>query len=246
MAKLRGFSGGLSGKHGNTVFRQRHGETIAGQYQPVVKNPNTARQLVARARFKLLTQISSTLKPALAIPQEGRRTPRNLFTHVNFPLTSIQSIEGSNMAAIAIPTIQLTKSNHEFLGVVNKIEYDTDTNSVIAIINNCDQYNSIGICIVAGASAVSSAIHPLRLKAQVIVPVDDRGSINKPIPVSLRSGETLYALFYGISDNPSGSREVYANGSTAPNLAILGSTTQANRAALIFTQTHGQAVTMPS
>ena len=101
MAKLRGFSGGLSGKHGNTVFRQRYGETIASQYQPIVSNPNTARQSQMRARFKLLSQISSTLKPALAMPREGRKNSRNLFTHVNFPLTSIQNIEGDGTLLVS-------------------------------------------------------------------------------------------------------------------------------------------------
>lgn len=246
MAKLRGFSGGLSGKHGNTVFRQRYGETIASQYQPVVSNPNTAQQTQMRARFKLLSQISSTLKPALAMPREGRKNPRNLFTHVNFPLTSIQSVEGNNVAAIAIPTIQLTKSNHEFLGNVRGLTYTTENNSVDVTLNECSQYKYVGVCIVAGASTMSSAIHPLRLKGYTKAAVDERGDANAVIPVPLRSGETLYALIYGVSEDSTGTREAYANGSTAPNLAILGSTTQANRAALIFTQTKGQAVQMPS
>lgn len=246
MAKLRGFSGGLSGKHGNTVFRQRYGETIASQYQPVVSNPNTAQQTQMRARFKLLSQISSTLKPALAMPREGRKNSRNLFTHVNFPLTSIQEVEGNQVAAIAIPAIQLTKSNHEMLAFVRNISYITEDNSVDVTLADCSPYKYVGICIVAGASAVSSAIHPLRLKAFTMASVDDRGDVNAIIPVTLRSGETLYALLYGVSEDSTGTREAYANGSTAPNLAILGSTTQANRAALIFTQTKGQAVQMPS
>ena len=143
MAKLRGFSGGLSGKHGNTVFRQRYGETIASQYQPIVSNPNTARQSQMRARFKLLSQISSTLKPALAMPREGRKNSRNLFTHVNFPLTSIQNIEGNNMAAIAIPAIQLTKSNHEWLGSIRDISYNPQTNHVeVGAYNLVNPYGS--------------------------------------------------------------------------------------------------------
>lgn len=246
MAKLRGFSGGLSGKHGNTVFRQRYGETIAGQYQPIVRNPNTARQSVMRARFKLLSQISSTLKPALAMPQEGRRTPRNLFTHVNFPLTSIQSVEGTNMAAITIPAIQLTKSNHEFQGVIRSAEYNPENHVVAVSLANCQPYSRVGICIVSGASTISSTIHPLRLKAWELVDIGENGRIEAAIEINVHAGELLYALFYGISEDTTGSRETYGNGNTIQNLAILGSTTQANRATLIFTQTYGIAVSMPS
>lgn len=246
MAKLRGFSGGLSGKHGNTVFRQRYGETIASQYQPVVSNPNTARQTQMRARFKLLSQISSTLKPALKMPREGRKNSRNLFTHVNFPLTSIQSVEGNNVAAINILAIQLTKSNHELQCNIQDMTYDARNNGVSVNISDCSQYKQIGVCIVAGASSISSAIHPLRLKGNALINVDDLGNATGVVPVTPRSGETLYALLYGVSEDSTGTRETYANGSTAPNLAILGSTTQANRASLIFTQTKGQAVTMPS
>lgn len=244
MAKLRGFSGGLSGKHGNTVFRQRYGETIASQYQPVVSNPNTLGQTQVRAKFKLLSQISSTLKPALAMPREGRKNSRNLFTHVNFPLTSMSSVEGKNEAEINILAIQLTKSNHEMLGSVSSIIYSAQVNQVEVHLTNCSQYKSIGICIVAGASSVSSAIHPLRLKAFTLADVDSDGIVAAEIPVSSNQQETLYALIYGISEATTGSRENYANGSTAPNLAILESTTQANRANLIFSQTKGVAVTM--
>lgn len=246
MAKLRGFSGGLSGKHGNTVFRQRYGETIASQYQPIVSNPNTASQTQTRAKFKLLSQISSTLKPALAMPREGRKNSRNLFTHVNYPLTSMSSIEGKNVAEIPITAIQLTKSNHELQFTIQTLEYRTNDESVAIGLQTNSQYNQIGVCIVAGASTASSTIHPLRLKGYAVFDVDNDGRIRDEIPVKINSGESLFALFYGISESETGTREVYDNSSTAPNLALLGSTSQANRANLIFTQTKGQAVTMPS
>lgn len=245
MAKLRGFSGGLSGKHGNTVFRQRYGETIASQYQPVVSNPNTVGQTQTRAKFKLLSQISSTLKPAIAMPREGRKNPRNLFTHVNFPLTTMSSIEGKNVAEIPITAIQLTKSNHELLVNILNVEYSNQSQSVQIMLANCNLYKQISVCIVAGASAASSAIHPLRLKNHAIFDVSPRGDLSEEIPVQINSGESIYALLYGISEDETGTREAYANSSTAPNLAILGSTTQANRANLIFTQTKGQPVAMP-
>ena len=39
---------------GDTVFKRRLGQTIASQYNPVIKNPKTAKQVAQRAKFKIM------------------------------------------------------------------------------------------------------------------------------------------------------------------------------------------------
>lgn len=63
--KQNGLIGNGHGKLGNTVNYVRGGQQITRVYQPVVLNPRTARQELARARFKLANNIMSRFKIAL-------------------------------------------------------------------------------------------------------------------------------------------------------------------------------------
>ena len=53
MAKMYGFSGKVTGKKGDAVFAVRNGEQIIRQYNPIVANPSTQKQVDARAALKL-------------------------------------------------------------------------------------------------------------------------------------------------------------------------------------------------
>ena len=67
--KVRGYIKG-SGKLGNIVCSTVAGETIARDYNPEVSNPNTETQVAQRAKFKLMSQLSSVMAPVIAIPKE--------------------------------------------------------------------------------------------------------------------------------------------------------------------------------
>lgn len=122
MGKIQGIVGGISGKMGNAVFRQRNGETVISQYQPIVKNPNTINQQNARAAFKLATQLSAIMAPAIGtmgtINRPARqRTARNGFVARNYPLISTTSDPTSAdkvTATIAMEKVQLTDSMKQF------------------------------------------------------------------------------------------------------------------------------------
>lgn len=88
--KLHGFVGGGTGKLGNSVFSQNAGRTIVRQYNPEVKNPNTARQQNSRARFTLAGDIAKQFAQALAIgrPRVGALTSRNQFTKDIIPVSA--------------------------------------------------------------------------------------------------------------------------------------------------------------
>lgn len=117
MARLAGIAGGLSGKIGSMVFRQRQGETIATQYQPVVTNPNTNAQQVSRVTFKLMSQLAAIMAPALGSlgvlsrpGRKGRPSQRNAFFAQNYNLVSTEDTENGKRASIPMEQLQLTSS----------------------------------------------------------------------------------------------------------------------------------------
>ena len=107
MAKMSGITGKLQGKYGNAVFRVRRGTQVMAQYNPQVENPRTKKQISARARLKLVSQLAAIYSPIIAIPREGSVTPRNIFTKINHKLTTFVD----DKAQIALAQVQLTKSS---------------------------------------------------------------------------------------------------------------------------------------
>lgn len=116
MARLQGITGGLSGKMGSAVFRQAGGQTIATQYQPVVKNPNTEGQQAQRAKFKLMSQLAAIMAPGFGtlgtIKRAGHGSPskRNAFTNLNFGLVTTQTTQNDVKAKIPMEQVKLTDS----------------------------------------------------------------------------------------------------------------------------------------
>lgn len=88
--KLNGLVGGGTGKLGNSVFSQNAGRTIVRQYQPEVRNPKTARQQDARARFAFFCGLSKKVATAIEIgfPRQGALTSRNRFGKLILPYTN--------------------------------------------------------------------------------------------------------------------------------------------------------------
>lgn len=107
MAKMSGITGKLQGKYGNAVFRVRRGVQVMAQYNPTVENPNTDKQIQARAKWKLVSQLASVFAKIIAIPRDGGKTPRNIFTQVNYSLLNFNG----DRAQIDLPYVQLTKSS---------------------------------------------------------------------------------------------------------------------------------------
>lgn len=105
MAKYNGGSV-LVGKVGSIVYRVRNGQTIASQYQPNVANPSTENQVQVRAKLKLLSQISASVSNVIAIARDGLKSPRNIFTKVNYQFTGY----ADDAANISLQDLQLTDS----------------------------------------------------------------------------------------------------------------------------------------
>lgn len=105
--KVRGYLKG-KGKLGNIVCSTVAGETIARDYNPEVANPNTEGQVEQRARFKLMSQLSSIMAPVIAIPKVKSQSSRNLFVKKNIGTTVYDGVQ----AAINLNKVQLTNGVH--------------------------------------------------------------------------------------------------------------------------------------
>ena len=116
MARLEGITGGLSGKMGSAVFRQSGGKTIASQYQPIVKNPNSEGQQNTRAAFKLMSQLAAIMKDGFGTmginerPARGRMSQRNAFFNLNYKLVTVTSDNQQVTATIPMEQLKLTSS----------------------------------------------------------------------------------------------------------------------------------------
>ena len=111
--KLSSILGQGRGKLGAAVFSSTNGQQVVRQYQPNVKNPNTVAQTMQRARFKLMTQIASSMAPVIAIPKSGAVTSRNMFVKKNMPLV----IGTEDGAQLVYENLQLTNGTRALPGI---------------------------------------------------------------------------------------------------------------------------------
>lgn len=107
MGKVTSLYGKTKGKIGSIVFSTSGGETIAREYNPHVANPNTMAQVNQRARMKLMSQLSASLSPVVAMRKEGLTSARNKFVQRNFGA----SYASGGVAQISYENVQLTSGN---------------------------------------------------------------------------------------------------------------------------------------
>lgn len=118
MAIMQGITGKLSGKMGSAVFRVRNGAQVVTQYNPIVKNPDTAGQQEARAKFKLLSQLGAIMESGFGTMAVTKRagksapTQRNAFMQLNYPIVAVDmSYDVPERAKIEMDKVQLTSSS---------------------------------------------------------------------------------------------------------------------------------------
>lgn len=107
MGKATALWGKTSGKVGALVYATSGGETIVREYNPNVANPSTTAQVDQRARMKLMSQLSASLAPSLAMQKNGLVSARNKFTKINFGNT--YALNG--VAQCSYENLQLTEGN---------------------------------------------------------------------------------------------------------------------------------------
>lgn len=110
MAKAGFWLQGARGKLNGAVIKGAAGGGTQISAISSPSNPNTARQVGQRAKFKLLSQLASNVAQIIAIPREGALSSRNQFVSIN----SANVMATNGVAQITLDNVQLTKSNLGF------------------------------------------------------------------------------------------------------------------------------------
>lgn len=105
--KLNGIAGTGTGKLGSQVYASVKGEQVVRQYQSKVSNPSTTKQVAQRGRMKLMSQLAAAMGSVIAIPRQGLKSSRNLFSKKNFQFI----ISEGGQAFAFLENFQLTDGN---------------------------------------------------------------------------------------------------------------------------------------
>lgn len=188
MGKIFGFAGKMKGKVGNVVFRIRRGTQVMSQYNPEVDNPNTDKQVAARSRMKLMSQLAAIYAKIIAMPRVGAVTSRNLFTKTNYPLSSANS----EKAIINLPKVQLTKSAREMPA------FTVTRSSGVEI--QCALIQAANFSRVVYAVVAKNANENLRVFASAVV--ENTENVENTFAVKLPyTAEAIVVYAYGVTDN---------------------------------------------
>lgn len=138
------------GKLGGVVYQQYEGMQIAREYQPVVKNPQTASQTENRAAFKLASQLLSQFKNVIVerlaktsiYIRKRRGIAVNRIMSVvaksdpDMPTALVDSvvntINEASISGLAAPAITTVSKTHSIVAessdtvVMTKADYDID------------------------------------------------------------------------------------------------------------------------
>ena len=183
--------GKTSGKVGGLVYATAGGETIVREYNPNVSNPSTTAQVDQRARMKLMSQISASLAPSLAITKTGLVSARNKFTKINFG----NSYALNGVAQCSYENLQLTEGN---LGLPQ----------IIVIGEVLDNSRTVGAAFLDEPSKnISRIVYCIYSKSQ-----EGKLSYISSQIVSNREKTTVGYFQSMFSDVPSGDIVVYAYG----------------------------------
>ena len=204
MARIFGLSGRITGRKGDAVFSVRKGEQIVRQYNPMVLNPNTEAQTVQRSKMKLSSQLGAIFANVIAIPGEGAKTSRNIFTKINFGLiTRDTSVEGIKVQC-DLPSLQLTKSGRAMIpfGAYRMAE---GRGIMVSLLENASEIYDRVVYVVMTIYADGSIAYR---QSEVVSTAGDNGRF------ALRLGDTtdnLLIYAYGIKDLSQNAKTMFQN-----------------------------------
>lgn len=218
MAIMQGITGKLSGKMGSAVFRVRNGAQVVTQYNPIVKNPDSAGQQEARAKFKLLSQLGAIMESGFGTMAVTKRagksapTQRNAFMQLNYPLVAVDmSADEPERAKIQMDKVQLTSSSRS----LGSIEGATSSVDVINIPDGVRSvrfvevtYRNVQVVDPETGSFIIKVRPEVKKIADVPVEVQEgvRGATYEPADGATLTGNTVLA--YGLIPTASGAGRV--------------------------------------
>lgn len=197
MARMQGITGKLSGKMGAAVFRVREGQQVVTQYNPIVKNPNTAGQQAQRAKFKLMTQLAAIMAPGFGTmgvterPARGKGTARNGFVQKNFALAETEMVNDAVTAKIPMEKLQLTDS----FRYLPPLELGTDTLAIDVEMNNVAEEITTLRLVLIQYSGNTGEDRQASILNIADVPVND-GQVSETLQVPRTGNYTILA--YGL------------------------------------------------
>lgn len=202
--KLNGLVGGGTGKLGNSVFSQNAGRTIVRQYQSEVKNPNTARQQEARARFIACVSISKGLASILAVgmPRVGALTSRNLWLKQVLSLTAPykdvvtgNAEEGFDFTAAACP---VAKGGMPMPNITTAALNQQGTAFEVTLASNYDPEAAGYVPPMAGQAGIVIALLAENVLHSTVKQFStvEAGTLTVPVPADLR-GDTVAVYVFG-------------------------------------------------
>lgn len=197
MARMQGITGKLSGKMGAAVFRVREGQQVVTQYNPIVKNPNTAGQQAQRAKFKLMSQLAAIMAPGFGTmgvterPARGKGTARNGFVQKNFGLAETDTVNDTVTAKIPMEKLQLTDS----FRYLPPLELGTDTLAIDVEMNNVAEEITTLRLVLIQYSGNAGQDRQASILTIADVPVND-GQVSETLNVPRSGNYTVLA--YGL------------------------------------------------
>lgn len=229
MAKQTSLFGKISGKLGAVVFATSGGETISREYNPNVSNPSTQAQVNQRARLKLMSQLSASLAPVIAMTKDGLVSARNQFVKKNFSA----SYASNGMAQITYENLQLTNGNAGLPAIVATRAQE----SGITIQLEEDASNAVDRVVYIMYRKTSE--QTLQLVQSIIV---ESGGVSGTFIGSMVYTEgDLVFYAYGMKDLNNNASAAYGNMAVANALDVarLVATRKVDSSSYQFTQTRG-------
>lgn len=229
MGKVTSLYGKTTGKIGSIVFATSGGETIAREYNPNVANPSTQAQVGQRARMKLMSQLSASLAPVIAMTKDGLVSARNQFVKKNFAA----SYASDGTAQITYENLQLTNGNAGLPSIVATRALE----SGITIQLSEDASNAVDRVVYIMYRKTSE--QTLQLVQSIIV---ESGGVSGTFAGSMvyTEGDLIFYA-YGMKDLNANAKAAYGNMSVANALDVarLVATRKVDSSSYQFTQTRG-------
>lgn len=207
--KLYGIAGKGTGKVGSMVYAISGGEQIVRQYNPIVANPNTERQVTQRSKFKLLTQLAAAIAPTLAFRKQGLVSARNQFIAKNYGAVAI--LEGK--AQLRGDELQITPSSAP-LSDISGTNGDNDTVNVMLDRNSAELIDRI----VYHAFTVDDAGMLEHIGSAI---ADEAGADGKFAAVVPKGRAATLVLAYGVRDNSAAATIAYEETYTDSNSMLV-------------------------
>lgn len=249
MGKTTSMWGKTTGKVGGLVYASSGGEQIVREYNPNVANPSTQAQVNQRARMKLMSQLSASLSPVIAMTKSGLTSKRNKFVAKNFDAS--YALNGT--AQITYENVQLTEGSTGLPQLVASAQVPALAGAY-AYLGSAPSANISRVVYCVFAKSQENRLEYLFSKIVTQRTIEDDPSIFFPcdlheLPVteseSVWTFEGEYVIYaYGMSDTSERATARYGNLNvqSASDIATLVANRTISFEDYQFTQTRGTTV----